>query len=325
MNNNRNPKVSVVMSVYNGEKYLKEAIDSILNQTYKDFEFIIVNDGSTDESLEIIKSYNDPRIVLIRQENKGLATALNEGIKIAKGEYIARMDADDISEPERFKKEYKFMHVHDECVALGTNAIIIDENSNNLYTTDLHFNNEISTDYLMEKNPFFHGSMILKREVLLRIGGYNTQIKHFSEDDLLWIDLNKYGKMYILDDVLYKWRIVHSSISHMLPQKVRKRLIQIRKNYAENGYLSENDINFINNLKDKRSIREKKSDYSVHIGKILLNHNKKESHNWFIKAFIQNPLKLISLGFFILSFLPNKMLSILKYYKKAIKNLLEVK
>ena len=132
------------MSVYNGEKYLREAIDSILNQTFKDFEFIIVNDGSTDNSLKIIKSYNDPRITIINQKNTGLAKALNEGIKIAKGKFIARMDADDISEPERFKKEYKFMHVHDECVALGTNAIIIDENGNNLYITELAFKNNMS-------------------------------------------------------------------------------------------------------------------------------------------------------------------------------------
>ena len=138
------------------------------------------------------------------------------------------------------------------------------------------------------------------------------------------MDLCKYGRLFILKDVLYRYRLVYNSLSKV-PRKIQKKIFSIRKSYVQTGYLSENDINFINNLKDKRSIREKKSDYSVHIGKILLNHNKKESHNWFIKAFIQNPLKLISLGFFILSFLPNKMLSILKYYKKAIKNLLEVK
>lgn len=93
-----NPTISVVISVYNGEKYLSEAIESVLNQTYKDFEFIIINDGSTDNSLEIIKKYQnqDERIVLISRENKGLVSSLNEGIEKAKGKYIARMDADDI-------------------------------------------------------------------------------------------------------------------------------------------------------------------------------------------------------------------------------------
>ena len=99
------------MSVYNGEKYLAEAIKSILNQTYKNFEFIIVNDGSKDNSVEIIKNYmkKDNRIVLIDRENKGLPYSLNEGISIAKGQYIARMDADDISLSNRFEKQIKYM------------------------------------------------------------------------------------------------------------------------------------------------------------------------------------------------------------------------
>lgn len=99
------------MSVYNGEKYLAEAIESILNQTYKNFELIIINDGSKDNSVEIIKNYmkQDNRIVLIDRENKGLPYSLNEGISVAKGEYIARMDADDISLPTRFEKQVDYM------------------------------------------------------------------------------------------------------------------------------------------------------------------------------------------------------------------------
>lgn len=114
------PQISVIMSVYNGEKYLREAIDSILNQTFTHFEFIIVNDGSTDKSLNIIKSYNGSRIILVQQENKGLAAALNEGIKIAKGKYIAMMDADDISLPTRLEKQIQFMEAHPEYVAIGS-------------------------------------------------------------------------------------------------------------------------------------------------------------------------------------------------------------
>ncbi|HIP11775.1 MAG TPA: glycosyltransferase family 2 protein, partial [Arcobacter sp.] len=103
----KNPMVSVLLSVYNGEKYLDEAIESILNQTYQDFEFIIINDGSTDKSLEIIEKYKkeDNRIVVISRENKGLIYSLNEGISQAKGKYIARMDADDISLATRFEEQ----------------------------------------------------------------------------------------------------------------------------------------------------------------------------------------------------------------------------
>ena len=116
------PLISVVMSVYNGEKYLKRSIDSILNQTFKDFEFIIINDGSTDKSLEIIKSYDDDRIVLIDQENKGLTKSLNIGIKTASGKYIARQDADDVSLPDRLKKQVDFLEVREDVVLLGCRA-----------------------------------------------------------------------------------------------------------------------------------------------------------------------------------------------------------
>ena len=112
-----NNPISVVMSVYNGEIYLYEAIESILNQTFTNFEFIIIDDGSTDNSAEIIKSYDDNRIVLIQQGNKGLAAALNEGIKIAKGKFIARMDADDISLPTRLETQIQFMEAHLEYVS----------------------------------------------------------------------------------------------------------------------------------------------------------------------------------------------------------------
>lgn len=105
-----NPAITCLMSVYNGEKFLKEAIDSILNQTYTNFEFLIINDGSTDDSVKIIESYDDPRIRLVHNEqNIGLTKSLNKGIDLAKGKYIARMDADDVSLEERFEMQLKFM------------------------------------------------------------------------------------------------------------------------------------------------------------------------------------------------------------------------
>src|SRR5215472_18447331 len=103
------PRVSVAMSVYNCEQYLPASIDSILTQTFEDFEFIIVDDGSTDRSAEIIKSYGDSRIVFLQQSNQGVASALNHALRFALGEYVARQDADDISLPERFSKEVAFL------------------------------------------------------------------------------------------------------------------------------------------------------------------------------------------------------------------------
>ena len=114
-------KVSVLMSVYNGDRYLREAIDSILNQTLDNFEFIIIDDGSTDASNQIIKSYRDPRLKMVKnKENIGLTKSLNIGIGLCCGEYIARMDADDISLPKRLEIQYKFMDDHPEVGICGT-------------------------------------------------------------------------------------------------------------------------------------------------------------------------------------------------------------
>ena len=116
------------MSVYNGEKYLREAIESILNQTFTDFEFLIVNDGSTDSSLEIILSYPDERIRVIRNDrNIGLTKSLNKALQQAKGEYIARQDADDISLQNRFEEQLIYLEKHPEVALLGTSAYKIDE------------------------------------------------------------------------------------------------------------------------------------------------------------------------------------------------------
>ena len=116
------PVISVIMPVYNAETYVEEAIKSILNQTFEDFEFLIINDGSEDNSLSIINNYasKDNRIKIISREKKGLVFSLNEGIKLAKGKYIARMDADDISVPERFKKQISYLERNSDVDICGT-------------------------------------------------------------------------------------------------------------------------------------------------------------------------------------------------------------
>jgi glycosyltransferase involved in cell wall biosynthesis len=121
------PKVSVVMSVYNNESYIREAVESVLNQSFKDFEFIIINDGSTDRTREILTSYTDERIRLFDQENRGLTISLNRGLSLAKGSYIARMDGDDISDPERFAEEVRFLEQNEKIGLIGTYAHRIDE------------------------------------------------------------------------------------------------------------------------------------------------------------------------------------------------------
>src|SRR4051812_13632630 len=122
------PTISVLMPVYNAEKFVSEAIESILRQTYTDFEFLIVDDGSTDDSVDIVNEYaqQDKRIVHIVRPHAGLNTTLNEGLKVAKGKYLARMDADDISLPQRFARQVKYLDAHPECVLVGSRVMLMD-------------------------------------------------------------------------------------------------------------------------------------------------------------------------------------------------------
>ena len=124
------PLVSVVMPTYNAEQYLNETMDSLLSQTFKNFELLIIDDASKDNTRKIIRSYKDARIKLINGPQKGLAAALNYGIKIANGKYIARMDADDIALPERFAKEVEFLEKNPEYIATAHNVIVVDKNGN---------------------------------------------------------------------------------------------------------------------------------------------------------------------------------------------------
>jgi glycosyltransferase involved in cell wall biosynthesis len=174
------------MSVYNGERYIKESVKSILNQTEKDFEFIIINDGSTDGSLELLKEFerNDTRIVLISRENKGLVSSLNEGIQFSQGEYIARMDVDDISHIDRLEKQINYMKEKD-LVLCGTFAEKIDSRGKKIGMMDYPPESDAVQSFSLLHNPFIHPSVIFKKDCIEKVGGYRSFFKH-AEDYELW-------------------------------------------------------------------------------------------------------------------------------------------
>lgn len=205
-----NPKISVIMSVYNGEKYLREAIDSILNQTFPDFEFLIVNDASTDSSLKIIQSYDDKRIRLIENDkNIGLTKSLNKAIKQSQGEYIARQDADDISLLNRFEEQLRYLEQHPEVALLGTSVYQIDERGRTLGRIIVPAKPGRS---LFKENQFNHGSTIFKREAVDRLGGYNELLR-YSQDYELWLRMAKYYEVSNLTQALYKLRFHEEAVS----------------------------------------------------------------------------------------------------------------
>ena len=222
--NMKNPKVTVLMSVYNGGKYLREAIESILNQTFKDFEFLIINDGSTDRTAEILQSYDDPRIKIINNEkNIGLTKSLNKGLKMARGEYIARMDADDISMPERLEKELTTI-TNDKEIGMVTSWIdeisqIVTHSDYSTRVRTTNFPEEIFYTLLFH-NCIAHSTVLFNKELVLSLGGYDESYEQ-SQDYDLWIKLSRVSKIVKLREVLVRRRSHENTISRTnIQQKV---------------------------------------------------------------------------------------------------------
>lgn len=203
------PKVSVIMSIFNEERYLKESIESILNQTYGDFEFIICDDGSTDSSLDIVRSYmkKDERIILLKNEtNLGLAASLNRCLAISKGEYIARMDADDIALKDRFKKQVDFLDNNQRVAVICGGINFIDEN-NHIWGKKL-VNTPITKKSIFLNNPIVHPTVMMRKEAIMSVGGYTVSpITRKGQDFDLWCKLIHKGYVIAgIDAIVLNYR-----------------------------------------------------------------------------------------------------------------------
>ena len=213
---NRSLFVSVVMPVYNCAEYLKDAIESILVQTFDDFEFIIINDGSTDESPAILNYYasKDARIKVIDQTNQGIVTALNKGLSVAKGEWIFRMDQDDISLPNRFKLQVQLIKKDPTLVLLGGWSQQIDAQGNLLKINKLPAKNNQLINAMEGLRPFFaHPTACFRRDVVLRIGGYRERFR-VAEDGELWLRLAGSGSFGCCQEVILLLRKHTQSLSN---------------------------------------------------------------------------------------------------------------
>lgn len=235
------PKITVLMSVYNSEKYLKEAIESILNQTFADFEFLIMDDHSNDDSVRIINNYHDERIKFIRNEVRlGLASSLNKGIRLARGVYIARMDADDISLSTRLERQNDFFDNHKDIGVIGAQAELIDANGKTLGKTQ-----KFTTHALIKWTNLFSSSMlhptIFARKELLEKNLYNENFSN-SQDYELWSRLLKKTRFENIDECLLRLRIHGRSTSQTLsiPQKEKALSISFH-NIKEHITLSPDD------------------------------------------------------------------------------------
>jgi glycosyltransferase involved in cell wall biosynthesis len=305
--------ISVVMSVYNAEDFLDESIISILNQSFKRFELIIINDGSTDNSLKLINAFSDSRIKLIDQENTGLSKALNKGISLARGKYIARMDADDISLRDRLQIQFDFLENNIEFVVVGSNAIFMNKKGEPLYNSRLPLIDQ-DIKKTLPLSPFFHSATMFRKEFFLKCRGYNEDIKHYFEDRLLWNNMAEYGKFHNIEIPLLKYRLVPGSISSR-NQKDNLIFENICNRVIKNNAITKDDLITLESLHKEISKNVKKANYYLHIGKIHLEHNfnrRKAIVNLLISLYfnVGNKITLFNL---LLSFSP---FFVIKYWKK---------
>jgi len=212
------PKVSIVLPTYNGSRFLKRAIQSVLKQTFLDFELVIVDDGSSDKTPEIAKRYSvlDPRVKTVRNEqNLGIQKSLNRGLQEARGAYIARIDDDDEwADASKLARQVKYLDAHSDCVLVGTGTIVVDESSRELFR---FLNPETDTKIrrrLLGKNCFTHSSVMFRKNAAMRFGGYDEseRTRHVEDYDL-WLKLGTVGKLANLPLYAIKFTLRPGNIS----------------------------------------------------------------------------------------------------------------
>lgn len=216
------------MPVYNAERFLAEAIESILNQTFTDFELLIIDDASTDRSPEIIRSFKDPRIQLITHtKNQKLIATLNEGIEKARAPFVARMDADDISTKERLTLQYEFIIKHSDHVIVGSGMKIMNEAGTIVGEQPVFHHDAVLQRALSVTNIFPHGSVMFRKAAVIKSGGYRSQA-YLVEDYDLWTRLAKQGKLANIPKPLYLWRQNPAGESLSKSAEQRRGLQQVR-------------------------------------------------------------------------------------------------
>ena len=222
------PFITVLMPVYNGERHLAEAIESLLDQTFHNFEFLIINDGSTDGTMEILERYgrHDRRIRLFHQANQGVIASLNRGLDLARGKYIARMDADDVSLPERLSKQVAFMEAHPH-VFVCESWVMSQGERQGIISKPPPDSESIRCILFFENAPA-HPSVMFRKETLDRFGiRYDPDFRH-AEDYELWVRCSSFARLANIEEVLLRYRRHEGSISKQVPEEQQSTIRRIR-------------------------------------------------------------------------------------------------
>jgi glycosyltransferase involved in cell wall biosynthesis len=221
--------VSVVLPVWNGDAFLGQAIESILRQTLQSFELIVVDDGSTDRTAAIAEGFAsaDHRVCVLRRRHEGLSASLNAGVAVARGEYVARMDADDISLPDRLEKQVAYLDAHPACVAAGTWIEVVDEAAIHLgLKTFVETHEEISAALYGGISPIAHPTVVVRRDILQAAGGYDAR-RYPSEDLDLWFRLAERGELANLGEALLQHRRHRAALGVRERRKMKAMTVTI--------------------------------------------------------------------------------------------------
>lgn len=235
---NNQPLVSVILPVYNAERFLRQAIESVLNQTYSNLELVIVNDCSKDSSLEIINELAklDSRIrVESNSENLKLSKTLNRAISLSNGKYLARMDADDISDPTRIEKQVRLLEQNQDVVVLGCDILIIDEENNKIGSRKYYGIDSEIRKRIFFFSPFCHPAIMIRRTAIDSAGMYDDYFNP-AEDYELYFRLGVVGRFMNINEPLFFYRIVGNSMTHGNPIKMERKTIEIREKYCKHGF-----------------------------------------------------------------------------------------
>ena len=301
-------KVTVLMPAYNAEKYIAEAIHSVLGQSFRDFELLIVDDGSDDRTRQVIQGFSDSRIRLLTQDNQGISFALNAGLKEAKGQYIARFDADDVCLPQRLMRQVLFLDGHPAYLVIGSDAEYISEDGEHLFNFSCagHSYRELIGN-LYKNCPFIHSSVMFRREAILKAGGYSPHAHNF-EDYLLWVQLMRWGKCCNLPERLLKVRINPHSVT--IDEKWRgRRFRRMKRDIIRRGVITDAEGDKLLAIIQRQATwKIKEGAYHALCGKKLLADNYSPVRaRWHVtRAIHANPLRWDNYAILAVSFLPPK-------------------